>query len=189
MANSSKKMIEIESSIEKLSESSRKARKDAASALLEYSKAYAQEIVPYGDEIIEALQTSDVHTRWLLIDVLTALSSYDNALCQKALPDIDNALFDEFNGPLHLASVRFLCTYGATSPQASDEVWPLLNEAIQCFHGDQEFQDMLNLLVEFSKGKLSDATKASFKERMSFDASNNKGLIQRRAKTIVDNLS
>ena len=68
-------------------------------------------------------------------------------------------------------------------------VWPLLDEAIQCFHGDQEFQDMLNVLVEFSQGNLSKETKEGFTERMLFDAQSNKGLIQRRAQTIVDNLS
>ena len=180
---------QIKKYIDDLSDSSRKVRQQAAVALSECCTKEAEAILPYGKELIKALDLSDVRLRWAVIDVLTALAPYDTKLCAKALPGIENALFDEFNGPLHLASVRFLCVYGAQSPKASDNVWPLLDEAIQCFHGDQEFQDMLNLLVDFSQGKLSKATKEGLKERMQFDASNNRGLTQRRAQTIVDNLS
>ena len=180
---------QIERSIAGLSDSSRKNRQDAALALSVCCKDNAQAILPYGDALVDALELSDVRTRWAVIEVLTALSAYDADLCAKALPGIEDALFDENNGPLHLASFRFLCSYGAQSPQASDKVWSLLDEAIQCFHGDQEFQDMLNLLVEFSLGNLSDETKKGFSERMLFDARNNRGLTQRRAQTIVDNLS
>ena len=179
----------IDDTINDLSSSSRKVRQDAAIALAEYCKDDAMRVLPYSDVIIDALSLSDVRTRWALIDTLTLLSAYDNTVCAKALPGIENALFDEQSGPLHLASVRFLCVSGAQSPQASDMVWPLLDEAIQCFHGDQEFQDMLNVLVEFSQGNLSKETKEGFTERMLFDAQSNKGLIQRRAQTIVDNLS
>lgn len=186
MSEASKQLEEL---IDDLSDTSRKKRQDAAIALAELSVQDPQAIVPYGQALVDALDLSDVRTRWAVIDALTALSSYDAALCVKALPGIENALFDEYNGPLHLASVRFLCAYGAQSPEASNNVWSLLDEAIQCFHGDQEFQDMLNLLVEFSKGHLSEETKKGFIERMSFDAKNNKGLTQRRAQTIVDNLS
>ena len=153
MSEASKQLEEL---IDDLSDTSRKKRQDAAIALAELSVQDPQAIVPYGQALVDALDLSDVRTRWAVIDALTALSSYDAALCVKALPGIENALFDE---------------------------------AIQCFHGDQEFQDMLNLLVEFSKGHLSEETKKGFIERMSFDAKNNKGLTQRRAQTIVDNLS
>ena len=85
--------------------------------------------------------------------------------------------------------MRFLCNAGRQNPQTSDLVWPLIDEAIQCFHGDQEFPDMLTLLVDFSMGNLSDETKKGFSERMMFDAQNNRGYVQRKAQLIVDNLS
>ena len=179
----------IEKLIADLLDSSRKKRQEAALALADCSKDDAQAILPYGDALVDALDTRDARTRWAIIDVLTALSVYDADLCVKALPGIEDALFDENNGPLHLASFRFLCSYGAQSLQASDNVWSLLDEAIQCFHGDQEFQDMLNLLVDFSLGNLSAETKKNFSDRMLFDARNNRGLTQRRAQTIVDNLA
>ena len=180
---------QIEKLVDCLSDSSRKVRQQAALALADNCKEYAADLVPFGDDLIAALDLSEVRTRWAILEILTALAPFGATLCEKALPGVENALFDEFNGPLHLASFRFLCVYGALSPLASDNVWPLLDEAIQCFHGDQEFPDMLNLLVEFSKGNLSDDTKHAFSERMLFDAKNNKGITQRRAQTIVDNLS
>lgn len=181
--------VKIEELISDLSDSSRKKRQDAALKLVECCEDNCVLVLQHGSELIDALDLSEVRTRWAILDVLTILSAYDADLCKKALPGVENALFDELNGPLHLASVRFLCAYGAQSPEASDIVWPLLDEAIQCFHGDQEFYDMLNLLVEFSHGNLSEKTKKLFSERMLFDAHNNKGITQRRAQTIVDNLS
>ncbi len=175
--------------IEDLSSDSRRQRQNAALELSDHCTKDASSILPFGQALVEALELSETRTRWAVLEALTKLSSYDLELCERALPGVENALFDETSGPLHLASFRFLCSFGAQSPDASDKVWPLLDEAIQCFHGDQEFLDMLDVLVEFSGGALSEETKKGFTERMLFDAQNNKGLIQRRAQTIVANLS
>ena len=74
------------------------------------------------------------------------------------------------------------------APERSVEVWPLIDEAIQCYHGDLEFGDMLVAVVEYSQGKLSDSVKAALAERMAFDAANSKGSLQRRAQQILDNV-
>ena len=46
---------------------------------------------------------------------------------------------------------------------------------------------MLIALMDFSAGKLDPAVKASLIERMTFDAENGKGTLQRRAQQIIEN--
>ena len=89
---------------------------------------------------------------------------------------------------MRLAALRFLCKIGATTENRSEKTWPLIDEAIQCYHGDLEFGDMLVAVVEYSQGKLSDSVKAALAERMAFDAANSKGSLQRRAQQILDNV-
>ena len=81
------------------------------------------------------------------------------------------------------------CKFGAISEQNSERVWPLVDEGIQCWHGDLEFQDMLNSLVDFSTGHLSEPVKSELAERMLFDSKNGRGALRRKATTIVENLS
>lgn len=85
--------------------------------------------------------------------------------------------------------MRFLCKFGSLAEQNSERVWPLVDEGIQCWHGDLEFQDMLNALIEFSTGKLSSSVKSEFADRMRFDSTNGRGALKRKATTIVENLS
>ena len=84
--------------------------------------------------------------------------------------------------------MRFLCKLGATTANRSEKVWPLIDEGIQCYHGDLEFNDMLVALLDFSKGKLAASVKKEFADRMSFDAENSKGTLKKRAQTIIENL-
>ena len=84
--------------------------------------------------------------------------------------------------------MRFFCAYGATTEKRSENVWPLIDEAIQCYHGDVEFNDMLNAVAEFATGKLSEHVKEALVERMSFDAHNGRGVLKRKAQTIIDNV-
>ena len=71
----------------------------------------------------------------------------------------------------------------------SEKVWPLLDEAIQCYHGDYEYQDMLIALIGFSEGKIAPSVKEGLKERMAFDEEKSKGALKRRSQQIIDNLN
>ena len=122
------------------------------------------------------------------LEMLTLIVPLDSRTCSKAVPEAEISLFDEESGPVRLAAMRFLCKYGSTTANRSEKVWSLIDEGIQCYHGDLEFNDMLIALIDFSTGKLSDDVKASFAERMKFDAENGKGTLQRRAQQITDNL-
>ena len=179
----------IEGLIEDLSSESRRLRQNAALELNYCCVDSASIVLPESQALIDALDVPETRTRWAVLEAFSKLVAQDASLCEPALASVENALFDETSGPLHLSSMRFLCNAGRQNPQTSDLVWPLIDEAIQCFHGDQEFPDMLTLLVDFSMGNLSDETKKGFSERMMFDAQNNRGYVQRKAQLIVDNLS
>ena len=105
---------------------------------------------------ISSMRSSDqkLQTRWESLEVLTTLVPLASKSCDKALADAETALFDEENGFVRLAALRFLCKLGATAMR-SEKVWPLLDEAIQCYHGDYEYQDMLIALIGFSEGKIA----------------------------------
>lgn len=170
-----------------LSGASRRTRQNAASMLAAFAKTDADKLVPYGAELVDALNRPEAQTRWECLDALTALVAYDSRLCDKAIPEAETALFDEDSGPLRLAAMRFLCCLGATTENRSEKIWPLIDEAIQCYHGDLEFHDMLDAVIDFSAGKLSPSVREELVARMSFDARNGKGGLKRRAQQIVDN--
>ncbi|MDO4182337.1 MAG: hypothetical protein Q4E12_01840 [Coriobacteriia bacterium] len=172
-----------------LSSSSRRDRQHAAAAIARISKTDPESLVPYGKDILDALNRKEARTRWECLDALTNLVDVDSKLCDKAINDAEPSLFDESNGPARLAAMRFFCRLGATTEKRSAKVWPLINEAIQCYHGDVEFQDMLVAVIDFSAGTLDAEVKAGLAERMSFDAVNGKGLLQKRAVQIVENVS
>jgi hypothetical protein len=85
--------------------------------------------------------------------------------------------------------MRFLCKLGSTTENRSDKAWPLIDEAIQCYHGDLEFQEMLVAVIGFSEGKLSQNVRGELAARMKFDADNGHGALKNRAQQIIENLS
>lgn len=184
-AGNDKKIAELG---ETLSVGSRRERQMAASALALLAKSEPESLVPLIDKLIDALNRPEAQTRWECLETLAVLVDHDARNCNKAIPEAEASLFDEESGPVRLAAMRFLCKLGSTTENRSEKVWPLIDEGIQCYHGDLEFNDMLIALVEFSNGKLSADVKKSFAERMAFDASNGKGTLQRRAQQIVENL-
>lgn len=179
----------VEELVEALSGASRRERQKAASVLAVVAKKKPELLQSATEQFVEALNVPEAQTRWEVLDVLTELVSLEARVCEKAVPEADAALFDEDSGPARLAAMRFLCRLGATTEKRSEKVWPLIDEGIQCYHGDLEFQDMLTAVVGFSEGKLAPEVKAALKERMSFDATNSKGALQRKAASIVQNVS
>lgn len=171
-----------------LSGSSRRARQNAAAVFAQVAKVDPEILVPYLDEFIDALKRPETQTRWESLEVLTTLVPLASKSCDKALPDAEAALFDEESGFVRLAALRFLCKLGATTAMRSEKVWPLLDEAIQCYHGDYEYQDMLIALIGFSEGKIAQSAKDGLKERMAFDAEKSKGALKRRSQQIIDNV-
>ena len=180
---------DIASWAESLSDSSRRARQNAAARLSAAAKENPQAVLPYGNELLDALNRPEAQTRWECLDALTQLVHADSRLCDKALIGAEASLFDEESGPVRLAAMRFLCKLGATTENRSEKTWPLIDEAIQCYHGDLEFSEMLGAVVEYSTGKLAADVKQQLADRMAFDASNSKGSLGRKAAQIVQNVS
>jgi len=178
----------VEETVAMLSEARRRDRQIAAAALHQVAKSDISIVVPYTPALIDALNRPEAQTRWECLEMLTLIIPLDSRTCSKAVPEAEMSLFDEESGPVRLAAMCFLCKLGATTTARSEKVWPLIDEGIQCYHGDLEFNDMLNALVEFSEGKLSDDVKTALKDRMSFDAENGKGSLKRKAQLIIDNL-
>ena len=174
--------------VDALAGASRRARQNSSAILSEVAKEHADLLVPFESELIDALNRPEARTRWECLDALTQLVDKDSRACDKAIAGAETSLFDEESGPVRLAALRFLCKIGATTETRSEKTWPLIDEAIQCYHGDLEFGDMLVAVTEYSQGKLSDSVKASLAQRMAFDASNSKGSLQRRARQILENV-
>lgn len=178
----------LEKLVEDLSGSSRRVRQTSSAVLSLVAKQDAQRLAPYVDALVDALNRPEAQTRWECLDALTCLVDVESRGCDKALGGAEAALFDEESGPVRLAAMRFLCRLGSTTENRSEKAWPLIDEGIQCYHGDLEFQDMLVAVIGFSEGKLASDVKAQLKERMSFDAANSRGALGKRAKQIVENL-
>ena len=179
----------VEKVVSSLDEAPRRERQIAAASLHLIAKSNPDALSGQVEKLIGALSRPEAQTRWECLETLTLLVPRDARSCSKAIPEAEAALFDEESGPVRLAAVRFLCKLGSTTANRSEKVWPLIDEAIQCYHGDLEFNDMLNAIIDFSTGKLSDGVKEQLKARMSFDAANGKGSLQRRAQQIIDNLN
>ena len=180
--------LKVAEVVGQLEDAPRRQRQVAAAALRQVAKTDPDTLVEFIPQLIDALNRPEAQTRWECLEALTLLVPLDSRTCSKAMPEAESALFDEESGPVRLAAMRFLCKLGSTTAARSDKAWPLIDEGIQCYHGDLEFNDMLAAINEFSMGKLSDETKEKLKERMSFDAANGKGSLQRKAQQIIDNL-
>lgn len=179
----------LEELVNNLSGSSRRTRQASASALAVVAKEKPELLVEHVSALVDALNRPEAQTRWESLDVLTLIIDSDSRACDKAVQGAETALFDEDSGPVRLAAMRFLCKLGATTDKRSVKIWPLIDEGIQCYHGDLEFPEMLGAVVDFSAGKLDPSVKEELIVRMQFDADNGHGALARRAKQIIENLS
>lgn len=176
---------EIESFIESLSNPSRRRRQEAAHEIAEIAQTTPEAFEGRVEDLIDALYRPEAQTRWEILAALASLSeSYGNEVI-KAFDGAEASLFDDTSSTVRLAAFLFLTRYGATSQKHSDQAWPLLNEAIQCYHGDAEYYDMLVGTLNFAKGAISKETKTALKERFAFDAENATGYIQKFSAEIV----
>ena len=186
-AEALKSKKKIKSYIETLSDGSRRERQKAAAVVAAMTRP--PKMSEHISVILEALDRPEAQTRWEALDALTELVPVDSRNCEKAIVGAENALFDEDSAPLRLAAMRFLCRLGATTEARSEKVWGLIDEGIQCYHGDLEFQDMLIAVVDFSAGKLAPSVAEELATRMKFDAENGKGTLKKRATQIEENLA
>ena len=126
----------------------RRIRQFAARVLHLLAERDPQRVVPCVPALIEALDRPEAQTRWVALDAVAALAT----TCPEQLG-----------------------VWGATSVERSREAWPILDEAIQCYHGDLEYRDMLGCLYEFGQGEIDAEVAEKLALRLKFDAENGKG--------------
>ena len=123
------------------------------------------------------------------LDALSAVADVSADAVAGAYDGAEASLFDDGSATVRLAAFVFLCRLAASSPERSDLVWPLLDEAIQCYHGDAEYRDMLVVLLELARGNASDKTKKALAARVSFDAENSSGYLKALSNEILQALA
>lgn len=169
-----------------LSGDDRRLRQFSASVIHEVALHQPALLKVHADELADALHRPESQTRWEVLGVFDKLVAVDARCVDKALPGAETALHDEESGTVRLAAFRVLTSYGATTAKRSERVWPLIAEAVRCYHGDPEFPAMLSGLYRMVTGAASDEVKIAAAELMAFDAENAKGLLKRRAMRIVE---
>lgn len=164
--------------VDRLLGTNRRMRQNAAHMLAQASKTDIDYIVSVADALIDALSSPEAQTRWECLDMLTDIAMVAPQKVLEAYSGAEDALFDDLSASVRLAAFRFLCRYGTISPDCADRAWPLIDEAIQCYHGDPEYREMLASLKGFAQGDLGEEVRAALVERMSYDAKNGRGFIR-----------
>ena len=174
---------------DELAGASRSMRQKAAHELAERVKIDPASVAAESDKVIpaliDALFRPEAQTRWESLDALSALVDACPDAVLEAYEGAEASLFDEGSSTVHVAAFRLLAKLGAHAPELSDRVWPLLDEAIQCFHGDMGYRDMLATLLEFVRGNISEDTKHALAARVAFDAENGRGYVKVRSAEII----
>ena len=172
------KTSSMDALIEELSGASRRRRQEVAHKIAAAAKDEPERVLPHVDALIDALFRPEAQTRWEVLDALSALAEVKADAVAGAFEGAEASLFDDDSATVRLAAFIFLCRLAASSPERSDEAWPLIDEAIQCFHGDAEYHDMLVALVGVAQGKASEATRKALAARVKFDSENGSGYIK-----------
>ena len=176
MANSANaqeaRLAQMRILVEELAGSSRRRRQEVAHKIATVAHTDASMVTPFVGSLMDALERPEAQTRWEVLDALPALVDEHAEEVAPAFEAAETALFDEDSAPVRLAGFVFLCRFGATSEERAAQGGPLPAEAIQCYHGDPEYRDMLVALLAFVQSAASAATKAALAERLKFDAEN-----------------
>lgn len=177
----------LERLVEDLSSSTRRQRQFAARVIALLAHENPELIAPYISDLIDALYRPEAQTRWEVLDALTLLVAVNAKAVGGAFEGAETALFDELSSTLRLSAFTLLVTWGSSEPRRSKKVWPILDEAIQCYHGDLEYRDMLSELYTFATGKISGEVAGELAARLAFDAKNGKGAyLKSRSSEIYD---
>lgn len=161
-----------------LSHGSRRERQRAAHGINLLAQEDVSVIVEVAGELIAALDHTEAQTRWECLNALAEVATQDPSLVEGAFPVAEELLFEDGSAVTRMAAFRFVAHYGACGQQESELAWPLLSEAVQCYHGDSEYRTMLLGLLDFVHGDISDEVRASLAKRMSFDARHGRGFIR-----------
>lgn len=176
----------LETLVENLSSDQRRIRQFSAAALKELARIEPDLLLKYVPAITDGLHRPEAQTRWECLETLSYLAPLDPPGMEEVIEGAEASLFDEESGIAHLAAIRFLCAYGAKDSKRAAQVWQLIEEGIQIYHGDPEFIDMLLAVKNFVSGDIGKEIKSSLRAQMQFDANNYTGAVGRLAVQIVE---
>lgn len=184
-----KDVAALQALVAALSGRDRKARQSSAHMIAMVAKQVPAAVVPFVDDVVAAMDRPEAQTRWEAVDALASIALVDPDVAARGFEGAENALFDEESGMLRLSAFRYFATLGGMSAAWSVKAWPLIDEAVQCYHGDPEFDDMLDALLAFAQTDLDPGVRTALADRMRFDAQSGKGLMAARARQIIEALS
>lgn len=171
-----------------LSGRDRKARQSAAHMIAQIAKAAPAAVAPFADDLVDAVDRPEAQTRWEALDALASIARVDPDAAARGFEGAEESLYDEESGLVRLTAFRYLAALGSCSPAWSAKAWPLIDEAVQCYHGDPEFDDMLDALLSFAQSDLDADVRRELADRMRFDARNGRGSLAVRARQIIEAL-
>lgn len=186
MTVSERDLAALQALIAALNGRDRKARQSSAHTVALIAKAAPVAVVPFADDLAGAAERPEAQTRWEALDALASIVAADPLAAAKAFESAQESLYDEVSGPVRLAAFRYFTVLGGASAEWSVRAWPIIDEAVQCYHGDPEFSDMLDALLLFAQSDLDPTVRAALVERMEFDARNGRGALAGRARQIMD---
>lgn len=172
--------------IENLGGGSRRVRQFCAAALNAVSEERVDLLKPYVAQLSDALFRPEAQTRWQVLECIKRLIPEDPKGVEQACAGAESCLYDEDSGIVRLHGFRFFTVYAASSEEHAEQVWPLIDESIQCYHGDPEFTEMLNALLVLATETTSKPVKKAIADRMAFDATSGRGGLKHRAQQIID---
>lgn len=183
------KITMVDRLIDEVSGSVRRARQEAshtlAGMLADDPNALGDKLPAVAEAMIDALFRPEAQTRWEALDALRYIADVDPSLVEDSYEGAEASLFDENNSRVRVSAFCLIARMGSKSLDAAEKVWPLLDEAIQCYHGDLGYRDMLAGMLEFVQGEASDEIKSALAERIRFDAENGRGFVRDRSAEII----
>ena len=107
----------IETLVGALAGPRRRQRQESAHRLALMAHEDAASLLPYVNELIDALYRPEAQTRWEVFDVLGELALIDPDAVAEGYDGAEASLFDEGSATVRLAAFRFLCRMGASAPE------------------------------------------------------------------------
>jgi hypothetical protein len=170
--------------VTRLFSDSKPERAQAAKTVHEASVASPAALEPHVDAMVEALEHPEPQTRWELLGALEEVARSSPKLLDKAVVPATACLHDAGSSVVRVAAFRMLAQYGGSSKKRAEQVWPLLDEALRCYHGDSEYPGMLAGLVLLVDGRAPDEVKKEAAALVEPDASHPRAAISRRARQV-----
>ena len=140
------------------------------------SRSTSRVLKPYADELADALHRPESQTRWEVLGAFEKLVAVDARLDRPGAARRRDGAARRGVRRRAARGVPRCCARTARRPRRrSERVWPLIDEAIRCYHGDPEFPAMLSGVVRLVSGGAADEVKIAAAERMEFDAEQRQG--------------